>query len=77
MAIAGIWREGHGNHPPAFTMLTTAPGPDVEPYHNRQVVVLKPEHWASWICLTKPQVELLQPLPSGSLAVETVRKGSD
>jgi putative SOS response-associated peptidase YedK len=39
-AIAGIWREGHGNHPPSFTMLTTAPGPDVIPYHNRQVVVL-------------------------------------
>jgi putative SOS response-associated peptidase YedK len=43
MAIAGIWREGHGNHPPAFTMLTTAPGADVEPYHNRQIVVLRPE----------------------------------
>src|SRR6516225_3366957 len=36
-AIAGIWREGHGNHPPPFALLTTAPGPDVAPYHNRQV----------------------------------------
>jgi putative SOS response-associated peptidase YedK len=24
-AIVGIWRKGRGNHPPAFTMLTTAP----------------------------------------------------
>ena len=75
MAIAGIWREGHGNHPPAFTMLTTAPGADVAPYHNRQVVVLQPEDWAAWIDLTKPQDALLRPLAAGSLAVQTVREG--
>jgi putative SOS response-associated peptidase YedK len=45
MAIAGLWREGEGNQPPAFTMLTTEPGPDVAPIHNRQVVVLRPENW--------------------------------
>ncbi|MFO1155181.1 MAG: SOS response-associated peptidase family protein [Rhodospirillales bacterium] len=45
MAIAGLWRDGKGNQPPAFTMLTTEPGPDVKPIHNRQVVVLRPEDW--------------------------------
>jgi putative SOS response-associated peptidase YedK len=58
-------------------MLTTEPGPDVSPYHNRQVVVLPPEDWTSWIYLTKPESELLRPLPAGSLAVETVRPASD
>jgi putative SOS response-associated peptidase YedK len=77
MAIAGLWRDGQGNHPPSFTMLTTEPGPDIEPYHNRQVVVLWPQDWSSWIYLTKPEAELLRPLPAGSLQVETVRKGSD
>jgi putative SOS response-associated peptidase YedK len=77
MAIAGLWREAQGNHPASFTMLTTEPGPDVELYHNRQVVVLRPKDWAPWIYLTKPEAELLRPLPEGSLAVETVRKGSD
>jgi putative SOS response-associated peptidase YedK len=77
LAIAGLWRDGKGNAPPAFTMLTTSPGPDVEPYHSRQVVVLPPENWAAWIYLTKPEGELLRPLPAGSLKVETVRKGSD
>jgi putative SOS response-associated peptidase YedK len=33
-AIAGIWREGKGAVPPAFTMLTSDPEPDVEPYHD-------------------------------------------
>ena len=75
-AIAGLWREAQGNHPPTFTMLTTAPGSDVVPYHNRQVVVLRPEDWSAWIHLTKTEAELLRPLPQGSLDVETVREGS-
>ncbi|WP_105382020.1 SOS response-associated peptidase [Neorhizobium alkalisoli] len=77
LAIAGLWREGQGNKPPAFTMLTTTPGPDVAPIHNRQVVVLRPEDWGHWLHLTKPESELLRPLPEGSLAVEEVRGGSD
>ncbi len=77
LAIAGMWREGAGNQPPAFTMLTTEPSPDVAPYHNRQVVVLSPDDWASWIYLTRPEKTLLRPLPAGSLRIETVREGSD
>ncbi|RVB28735.1 SOS response-associated peptidase, partial [Mesorhizobium sp. M7A.F.Ca.CA.004.05.1.1] len=77
MAIAGLWRDGEGNKPPTFAMLTTEPGPDVAPIHNRQIVVLRPDDWAAWIYLTKPEVELLKALPAGSLAVETVRQGSD
>ncbi|MBZ9922240.1 SOS response-associated peptidase family protein, partial [Mesorhizobium sp. BR1-1-7] len=76
LAVAGLWREGVGNKPPTFTMLTTEPGPDVARYHNRQVAVLQPENWAAWINLTKPEAELLRPLPAGSLAVETVRPES-
>ena len=75
LAIAGLWREGQGNQLATFTMLTTRPGPDVLPYHNRQIVVLTPEEWTAWLWLTKSQEKLLQPLPAGSLAVETVRRG--
>jgi putative SOS response-associated peptidase YedK len=77
MAIAGLWREGGDNQPPSFTMLTTAPGPDVTPIHDRQIVVLAPERWTEWIYLTKPESEVLAPLPAGSLHVEQVRAGSD
>lgn len=77
MAIAGLWRDTKGDNAPAFTMLTTEPGEEVKPYHNRQVVVLRPEDWASWLYLTTPEAELLRPLPKGSLHVETVRQGSD
>jgi putative SOS response-associated peptidase YedK len=76
-AIAGLWREGQGNHPPSFTMLTTSPGEDIAPYHNRQVVILKPEDWAAWLHLSKPEAELLRPLPAGSLDVALARPGSE
>jgi hypothetical protein len=38
MAIVGIWKEGQCDKPPPFAMLTTEPGEDTEPYHNRQIV---------------------------------------
>lgn len=53
----------------AFTMLTTEPGPDVAPYHNRQVAVLSQERWQAWLDPSVPAAELLQPLPAGSLNV--------
>jgi putative SOS response-associated peptidase YedK len=68
--IAGIWREQEAGEPPAFTMLTTEPGPDVAPYHNRQVAVLQPKDWPAWIYLTRPERELLRPLPAGALLHE-------
>jgi putative SOS response-associated peptidase YedK len=76
-AIAGVWREGKADGCPAFAMLTTEPGPDVAPYQDRQVVVLRPSDWAHWIYLTRPESELLRPLPPASFTVETVRTGRD
>jgi putative SOS response-associated peptidase YedK len=75
LAIAGLWRDGDEGE--SFTMLTTEPGPDIAPYHDRQIVILQPRDWAAWIYLTVPEAELLKPLPAGSLNVETVRPGSD
>ena len=56
-----------------FTLLTTEPAPDVAPIHNRQMVVLERVDWLAWLDLTRPEAELLRPLPAGSLAVEQVR----
>lgn len=76
MAIAGLWSEAEDGAL-SFTMLTTAPGPDIEPYHDRQVCVIPPADWAAWLFLTKPEEELLKPLPAGTLEVTLVREGSD
>jgi putative SOS response-associated peptidase YedK len=55
MAIAGIWHEQRNNQPAAFTMLTTAPGPDVQPFHNRQIAVLRPRDWKAWSTWNGPK----------------------
>jgi putative SOS response-associated peptidase YedK len=57
----------------AFTLLTTDPGPDVAPIHDRQMVVLDRADWLAWLDLTRPESELLRPLTAGSLTVEQVR----
>lgn len=57
----------------AFTLLTTEPGPDVAPIHNRQMVVLDRADWLAWLDLARPEPELLRPLPVGALSVEQVR----
>ncbi len=77
LGIAGIWREAKDDAPPAFTMLTVDPGPDIAAYHDRQIVILQPGDWFAWLGLTEPETELLKPLPAGSLSVETIRKGRD
>ena len=70
-AIAGLWRKDP-KVGEAYTMLTTEPGPDVAPYHNRQVAVLGPGDWAGWLDPAAPAGEALRPLPEGSFEVEQV-----
>jgi putative SOS response-associated peptidase YedK len=65
--IAGLVRPDALDGAACFTMLTTSPGPDVAPIHDRQVAVLAPADWRAWLDLTRPEGELLRPLPAGSL----------
>ena len=55
----------------AFTMLTAEPGPDVAPYHNRQVAVLPSSAWRDWLNGTVPASTLIGPLPAGTLQVRS------
>lgn len=68
--IAGLWRSSDVGE--AFTMLTTETGPDVAPYHNRQIVVLEREDWTRWLDPRIPAGDVLGPLPAGRLDVEQV-----
>ena len=67
-AIAGLVR----NDPDvgeAFTLLTVPPGPDIAPYHNRQIALLDPPHWRAWLDGSAKIVEMLSPSVAGSLAI--------
>ena len=69
LGIAGLVRTAP-DVGEAFTMLTTDPGPDVAPYHNRQIAVLPPPSWKAWLDHSLPAAELIEPLPAGTLLVE-------
>jgi putative SOS response-associated peptidase YedK len=73
LGIAGLIRS-HPQVGEAFTMLTTEPGPDVAPYHSRQVALIPPADWRSWLDHSAPAAELVAPLPGGSLAVTQAQK---
>ncbi|QTC88202.1 SOS response-associated peptidase family protein [Brevundimonas pondensis] len=64
--IVGIVRDG------AFAMLTTAPGPDVAPYHDRQIVVLPPDAGIHWLDLSASESLILTPSALGALNVERI-----
>jgi len=69
--IAGIWRETP-EVGQAFTMLTMEPGPDIAPYHDRQIVILERDAWADWLEPATSAQSLIKPLSAGSLIVEQV-----
>ena len=68
IGIAGLVRDA-AEHGEAFTMLTTEPGPDVAPYHGRQVALLRPDQWWPWLTYARPACELLGPASAGTLDV--------
>ena len=57
--------EGAGRR---FTLLTTAPGPDIAPIHDRQPVVLERDGWRGWMA-GAPAGELLVPSAAGTWTV--------
>ena len=75
-AIAGLVR----NDPKvgeAFTLLTVPPGPDLAPYHNRQIALLDPPHWRAWLDGSARSVELLSPSIAGSLSAMLKESAND
>jgi len=66
--IAGIVKDD------CFAMLTMEPGPDLQPYHDRQICLLTPQSWMDWLHLTRDTKQLFKPLPAGTLEVKTLRK---
>lgn len=74
--IAGLWKCDEAAIPDtrgeAFTLLTCEPGPDIAPFHSRQVVLMPRVNWASWLDGSVAAQDLIGPAPAGTLAVEQV-----
>jgi putative SOS response-associated peptidase YedK len=46
------------------------PGPDIAPYHDRQISILDRAAWAAWLAPSVSAKTILKSLPAGILAVE-------
>ncbi len=66
--IAGLWRT-HAAVGEACTMLTVEPGPDIAPYHSRQIVIVPREQWGRWLDGSAPAADVLLPSPAGTFEV--------
>jgi putative SOS response-associated peptidase YedK len=66
--IAGLWRT-HETVGEACTMLTAEPGPDIAPYHSRQIVIVPRADWGGWLDGSAPAAELMRPSPAGTFDV--------
>jgi putative SOS response-associated peptidase YedK len=54
-------------------MLTTAPGLDIAPIYDRQVVILDRADWATWLDPAAPPEHMLRPSLAEKLIVEGMR----
>jgi len=71
-AFPGIWDHAETADGPvdSFTLLTSAPGPDQAPYHNRQPVILERAQWADWLDVGNDMASSFLGSPAGSIVVE-------
>ena len=69
MALAAVWRAGEGGEAASFSLLTTEPGPDVEPYHDRGVIPVPMKRWADWLFGETFPADVIAPPEAGRLIV--------
>lgn len=70
MCMAGVWREARDGLPATFSILTTAPGPDIQTIHDRETVTIAPQHWRRWLSAADDARDLLAPRPQGTFVIE-------
>lgn len=69
--LAGIWRPAARGWPEAYAVLTVAANPDLAPFHDRQLAVLRRDERMAWLDLTRHEAEILRPRAAGSFKVTT------
>lgn len=68
-AMAALWRPAHDNWPASYSLLTREPGPDIAPFHSREIILVPKSLWRAWLTAESFKGDDLPPLPVGSLNV--------
>jgi putative SOS response-associated peptidase YedK len=77
-AFPGIWDHTETAEGPldSFALLTSAPGADQAPYHNRQPVILERAQWADWLNPSSDLAPTFKGSPAATIAVERFTEAS-
>ncbi|TCR96323.1 putative SOS response-associated peptidase YedK [Rhizobium sp. BK418] len=75
--FAGIWRPAAEDWPEGFAILTIEANPDLAPYQDRQMAVLRRDQRMAWLDGRVPEDEILRPLPEGTFRVKDTSRASD
>ena len=67
--LAALWRAAHDDWPASYTLLTRDPGPDIAPFHSREIILLPQSAWRAWLFDETYRGDDLPVLPAGSLKV--------
>lgn len=67
--IAGLWSPPRDDWPPSFAALTVEAYPDMVPFKDRHVAVVRPDDWQAWLCKSALPDELLRSYAAGSFEV--------
>jgi putative SOS response-associated peptidase YedK len=73
--FAGVWRPAEDGWPEAFAALTVEANPDIAPYKDRHMAVVRPDDWQDWLTQQRPVAELLRPFPKRSFEITDPAKG--
>ncbi|MBZ9725822.1 SOS response-associated peptidase [Mesorhizobium sp. CO1-1-11] len=73
--FAGIWRPATRDWPEAHVILTIQANDDIAPYHDRQMAVLRRDQRSAWLDMTRPEHEVVVPLPKNSFRISRLHQG--
>lgn len=68
--FAGVWQPAKADWPMAFAGLTVEASPDIAPFKERHLAVVRPHDWQDWLKQARSSEEMLRPHPAGSFRVE-------
>ena len=68
--FAGMWRGESPSWPASFAGLTVEANPDILPFQDRHMAVVREEDWMGWLSGQTNEETALRPLPLGSFRVD-------
>ena len=67
--FAGTWRPEQSDWPASFAGLTVEAYPDIAPFQDRHMAVVRAEDWWWWLSARRTKEEIIRPFPAGSFRV--------